>query len=267
MAAAVAIIIPCFNYGQYVREAVQSALDQDATAELIVVDDGSTDSNTLSVLDELQRAGVKIFRQPNKGLPLARNAGIELTSAEFIVCLDADDLLQPTYCSRCLEVMNSRQDVGFVYPTTRVFGDRDKLWSRRAYSGLHLLIDNYIPYAAMFRRKLWADAGGYSGDLKHGYEDWDFWMTAMEHGWRGFHIPEPLFWYRKHGRSMLSASNLERRATKGLLRRRHPRLYSVSQVVRMMVEERFPLPRLMVAVGKEGVARRLTLVLERNKDD
>jgi hypothetical protein len=142
-----------------------------------------------------------------------------------------------------------------VYPSTQVFGDQDKLWSVKSFSGLHLMIDNYIPYAAMFRRTLWDEAGGFSADLKKGYEDWDFWMTAVENGWKGFHLPRPLFWYRKHGQSMLSASNLERRATKRLLRHRHRRLYSLPRVTAMLVAERLPLARLVAAAAKEGVWR------------
>jgi glycosyltransferase involved in cell wall biosynthesis len=255
LSSEVAIIIPCYNHGQYLREAVQSALRQDIKAEVIVIDDGSTDAATIAVLDDLRASGVFVHPQVNKGLPEARNAGIKLTSADFIVCLDADDMLQPAYCSTCLEVMQVKPEIGFVYTTTRVFGTKDKLWSRQKFSGLHVLIDNYIPYSAMFRRQLWEDINGYSAEMKNKYEDWDFWLSAIEKGWKGFHVPRDLFWYRKHGDSMLTFSNLSRKSLKQILRSRHRQLYSFRNITRMMIAEYFPLPRLAWTILRENVLR------------
>jgi glycosyltransferase involved in cell wall biosynthesis len=251
----VAVIIPCYNYGKFVEEAVQSALNQDIKIELIVVDDGSTDPGTLDILKRLRKAGIFILRQPNGGLPKARNAGIKVTSGKYIVCLDADDLIKQSYCSSCLSVMKARPEVGFVYPTTRVFGNENKLWSNMKFSCLHLLVDNYIPCAAMFRRKVWEEVGGFAEGLKDGYEDWDFWLAAVEKGWRGYHIPEALYWYRKHGQSMLSSSNLQRKELKKILRQKHRSLYSPHRIFSMIRKEYFFLPRVARAWVKETLFR------------
>jgi len=254
----VAIIIPCYNYGNFIREAVRSALDQeDIETELIVVDDGSTDPATLKLLDELRGRGIYVFRQSNKGLPSARNAGIRLTSAPYIVCLDADDIISPSYCSTCLEVLETQPDVGFVYSTTRVFGNQNKKWSNLPYSALHLLVDNYIPYSAMFRRQVWEEVGGFDETMRFGYEDWDFWLSAIEKGWRGFHIPKELFWYRKHGKSMLSFSNQRRKELITYLRRKHRNLYSKKQLLKLLKNESHQIPRVVGVLFKEKVLRSL----------
>jgi len=247
----VAVIIPCYNYGRFVEEAVQSVLNQDMKIELVVIDDGSTDLDTLEVLKKLRKKGVFIYRQPNGGISKARNTGVRLTSAENLVCLDADDIIQPAYCSSCYQVMLSRHEVGFVYSTTRVFGDENRLWSNISFSALHLLIDNYLPCAAMFRRRVWEENGGFAETMEHGYEDWDFWLSAVEKGWFGFHLPQALFWYRKHGQSMLSSSNVQRKRLKKILRCRHKSLYSFSYISKALKSESLFTPRVIKAALKE----------------
>lgn len=257
----VAVIIPCYNYGKFVEEAVQSALNQDIKIELVIVDDGSTDPYTLEVLEKLRKKGIFIYRQANGGLSKARNTGVSLTSAEYLVCLDADDIIQPAYCSSCYQVMLSRPKVGFVYSTTRVFGGENRLWSKNPFSILHLLIDNYIPCAAMFRRRLWEENGGFAEIMEYGYEDWDFWLSAVEKGWHGFHLPQAFFWYRKHGQSMLSSSNIQRKKLKKILRCRHRSLYSFRYISRLTKSEFLFIPQVLRAAFKEIFFRPVQLRL------
>jgi glycosyltransferase involved in cell wall biosynthesis len=247
----VAVVIPCFNYGKHIEEAVQSVLNQDIKTEMLVLDDGSTESGTLRVLEGLRERGLMVCRQSNTGLPGARNAGIEKTSSEFIVCLDADDTIEPSYCSSCLNVLLSRPEVGFVYTSTRVFGRKNKVWSNVSYSGLHLLAENYIPSSAMFRRKIWRDTGGFSEEMRTGYEDWDFWLSAAEADWSGYHVPELLFNYRKHDRNMLQSSNDSRKELKRILRQRHGKSYSSANILKLALSELPALPRVSLAVLKQ----------------
>lgn len=264
MSAKVAVVITCYNYGEYVEEAVSSVLGQNVEIELVVVDDGSTDSKTINVLEALKARGVFVFRQPNKGLPGARNSGIRLISVPYIVCLDADDIIAPSYCSTCLRILEANHDVGFVYSTTRVFGKKNKRWSNLSFSALHLLVDNYVPYAAMFRRQVWEEVGGFDENMRFGYEDWDFWLSAIERGWRGFHVPEELFWYRKHGKSMLSSSNQRRNELKNYLRRKHHSLYSPAGVFKLLKSEPLQAPRVVGAIFKEKAFRPLYSLISRS---
>ncbi|MGE5423483.1 MAG: glycosyltransferase family 2 protein [Ignavibacteriales bacterium] len=251
MSSPVAVIITCFNYGRFITQAVDSVLRQDMLVELIIVDDGSYDQATLAVLDNLRNQGITVYRQPNQGLSAARNTGISLTQAEFIVCLDADDMLKPEYCSTCYNAMQDRPEVGFIYTTTRVFGDRNKKWSNYSFSRLHLLWDNYIPYSAMFRRKVWEADGSYDSNPDIVYEDWDFFLTAIENGWEALHIDQELFMYRKHGVSLLTHANRKRKLAKTSLRDKHISLYRFSYIAALVRNEPWNLYRVIISKLKD----------------
>ncbi len=93
--AALAAVIPCFNDGATLLEAVQSARQQDRLNELVVVNDGSTESFTIEVLRALEEEGTQVVHRPNGGLGAARMSGVQATSGEYLFCLDADDRLLP----------------------------------------------------------------------------------------------------------------------------------------------------------------------------
>ena len=99
----ISLIIPCYNYGQYISEAIESVLKQTyQNFEIIVIDDGSTEELTKQVVSELNYPKSKVIRQENRGLSAPRNGGIREARGEFIVPLDADDKLHPTFLQKCL---------------------------------------------------------------------------------------------------------------------------------------------------------------------
>ncbi len=202
------IIIPCYNYGKFLPEALQSALDQTLPpVEIIVVNDGSTDAHTLEVLAGIDHPRVRVLHQENKKLPEARNAGIREARGQFICCLDADDRLDPTYLEKCILTMYTR-GLEICGSWFREFGDSGETVSpdERDFTYGKFLKKNRMPCAAVFRRALWERIGPYRKDLTVGYEDWEFWTRAAASGARAGIVPEPLFFYRKHGRSMIDAA-------------------------------------------------------------
>src|ERR1019366_6284284 len=101
MSCKVSVIMPCFNHGEFLAEAVASVTEIGRDdVELIVVDDGSTDERTRQEVDKLVAQGIKVIRQENKGVAAARNAGILASQGEFIFPLDADDRLRPGWIDR-----------------------------------------------------------------------------------------------------------------------------------------------------------------------
>ncbi len=202
----VAVIIPCFNQGAYVRAAVASVRQQDwPHVECVVVDDGSTDPRTVRILDELGREGIRLVRQENRGLPAARNAGVHSTETPLFVCLDADDRIAPTFISRLLPSLLDNPRVGYCYCWTRFFGARTGRWRCPEYDPKRLLLQNLSPATALVRRAAFDQVGGYRETMIHGYEDWDLWLAFLAAGYAGACVPETLFLYRKQlpGRSML----------------------------------------------------------------
>src|SRR5262245_7459893 len=101
MLTKVSVVIPCFNLGAFLGEAIQSAVNQTRPPhEILVVDDGSTDPDTREVLDGVRVPGTRVVRSPNRGLSAARNLGVRESSGSLICCLDADDRLAPDWLER-----------------------------------------------------------------------------------------------------------------------------------------------------------------------
>jgi len=200
----VSIIIPCYNGTIFLKETIQSALHQIyPNIEIIIIDDGSTDKETLSILNDLKNnPSLRIIHQENRGLSSARNSGIARAEGEYICCLDDDDRITEKYIQECVDVLEKNPDVGFVYSDVQIFGDYEKIWKTGVFDSYHLLHHNYIPVSAVFRKKCWEEVRGYHAVMDSGYEDWDFWLGLVENKWRGMKIPGVFFQHRKHGKTM-----------------------------------------------------------------
>lgn len=124
------VVIPCYNYGQYLPDALESVFNQTFQDwEAIVVDDGSTDPETVKLLSGLERnPRLYVHHQENQGLSTSRNHGIQLARGKYVCCLDADDTLEPTYFEKALSVLESRPETGFVYSWARMFSERGWSW-------------------------------------------------------------------------------------------------------------------------------------------
>ncbi|MBU0640348.1 MAG: glycosyltransferase family 2 protein [Planctomycetes bacterium] len=195
----VAIVIPCYNHGAYLPEAVASVHAQTyAPVECVVVDDGSTDAETRRVLHLLQEAGTRVISQPNQGLAAARNAGVRATEAAFFVPLDADDQLEPGFVERLLPALQRDPQVGFCYCHVQLFGTSNDVWRCLPYDRRRAILYNLCPATALIRRAAFDEVGGYQSDMVHGYEDWDFWLALAAAGYEGRLVPARLLLYRQH---------------------------------------------------------------------
>ena len=204
----VSIVIPCFNYGRFLNEAIDSVLSQTfQDFEIIVVDDESTDAQTLEVLETLNKPKTRLIRQKNQRVSAARNKGIAEAKGKYICCLDADDLLAPTYLEKCVFILETKH-LDVCYSWVQLFGEDNLLWTCGPFLIDELLKGNQVSTAAVFRKSVWERAKGYSTEMLHGYEDWEFWIRIAKLGARGHLIPEPLFLYRKHGVSLTTSTDL-----------------------------------------------------------
>ena len=194
----VSIVIPCFNHGRMLRETLESVeRSRNANlAEVIIVNDGSTDEETCNYLDELAESNYRVIHQPNRGLAAARNAGIRTAQAEFILPLDSDNLIREPYLKRGVEVLIERTEIGVVYADAEFFGEKT---GRRHFPDFDLrriVIENYIDACALFRRSAWESVNGYDEEMRTGWEDWDFWMRLALRGWGFMHLDPIAFDYR-----------------------------------------------------------------------
>ena len=220
------VIIPCRNYGRYLRDALQSLESQTfKDFETILVNDGSDDQFTLETLDDLQHEGVRILHQEKLNVAAALNHGIRVARGRYICCFAADDKFEPTYFEKCLCLLESNPGVGFVYSLVRTFGDENEIWLTEPFDLRMLLEYNHVCATAVFKKIVWEKVGGFDVELD-GYEDWDFWIKAGEAGFRGRLIPEILFNYRRHGLTLNLKADRKSRTLIKRIRSTHAQIFA-----------------------------------------
>jgi glycosyltransferase involved in cell wall biosynthesis len=195
----VSIVIPCFNHGAMLREALASVEEvRNANLlEVIVVDDGSSEIETRKILDELEHDGQCVVRQPNRGPGAARNAGIRLAKGEFILPLDSDNRLRDVYLNEGVSLLKGNSSVGVIYTDIEYFGESSGPVQAPEFDLLSLIRSGFIDCCALFRKHLWEDVGGYDEHMPWmGVEDWDFWLRVAFHGGTFVHLPKVGFEYR-----------------------------------------------------------------------
>jgi len=203
MTPRISVLMPCFNHGAFIGEAIESVLAQTLQDfEIVVVDDGSTDAVTAQTLSQLRTARTTVLTTKNRGLPAARNHAARHASGEFFCALDADDKLVATWFEKAIGVLDERPEIAFVSHWLDTFGDEHWTWKPERCDLPSLLARNAVNGAALVRRDAFEAVGGYDESMREGCEDWDFWLRLLEHGFEGTIIPEVLFHYRRRADSM-----------------------------------------------------------------
>ena len=259
------VIMPCFNKGRFLSEAVASVIrGQTLGVELVVIDDGSTDPETLTEIGKLHGTGITVIRQENRGLAGARNAGVRASQAEYIFPLDADDRLRPGWIDRGIAILDKDPRVGVVYGDAQLFGRRNGRDHVGPFDSDLLLNQNFIHCSALYRRIIWEQNSGYDGTMPvQGYEDWDFWISTFERGWEFHYLPEILFEYRQSDESMLSRATASLQAVQEFVGAKHGVLYrqkyvsKLGEISQMRLSIRWTLRNL-----KRLVEERATLKLK-----
>jgi len=245
------VVIPCYNHGEFLNEAIASVESCGGSHwEIIVVNDGSTNPLTLEQLSVLKAQGYQVIDQENQGLSAARNCGIRAAKGCYILPLDADNCVKLPYLTRAIELLEQHPDVGVVYGNLERFGSESGLIQVPRFSVDLLLRGNAIDACAVFRRSIWSDIGGYDSKIPDqlGYEDWDFWLSIAERGWQFLHLEAVGFAYRCRPASMVSGCNIPEQRSRlfEYICAKHAKLYATH----------FPA----VFAGKE--AERLAAVIE-----
>lgn len=236
----ISIIVPCFNQGRFLSEALESVLLQTyKTWECIIVNDGSSDdTESIATLYVARDDRFKYISKLNGGLSSARNKGITNSTGEFILPLDADDVIGNEYLQLAMEAFLRNEELKLAYCLAEKFGMENCPWHLKDYSYKRLLIDNCIFCSAIFRKKSWDDAGGYDESLKQGWEDWDFWLKILDDTSEVHRIPKVLFYYRVKEVSMVKAMPSEYvEQTKWRIFLMHSEAY----------RKHFPPPQIIVA--------------------
>ena len=226
---AISVIIPCYKQAEFLPEAVESVIAQTFTDwEIVIVDDGSPDA-TGQVADTLARQNptkrIRVVRQANAGVARARNAGIEIARGTCILPLDADDRIEPTMLERTRRLLEEQPGVAIAYTDVRMVGDDNGVVHAGEFNPTILPIANHLSYCSLYRREVWEAVAGYNPNMVVGYEDWDFWVGAVECGYVGRRIPEPLFEYRVRSATRTADAIAHNSELRRQIRLNHPSLY------------------------------------------
>jgi glycosyltransferase involved in cell wall biosynthesis len=220
----VAVVVPCHDDGETLSETLAS-LEGEEAHELVVVDDGSQDPGTLTMLAELTAQGTHVIHQANAGLSAARMTGVDATTAPYVLPLDADDALVPGALAALADCLDAQPQAAVAWGDVEVFGELSMtLRSARELDPWRLTYLNGIPGTSMVRRSALLEAGGWS--MGSGYEDWDLWLSFAERGYSGVHVGRVVLRYRRRSGRMLTDTIPKHEALYARLRERHPELFA-----------------------------------------
>jgi glycosyltransferase involved in cell wall biosynthesis len=231
---AVSVVIPCYRQADLLPEAVASvALQTFRDWEIVVVDDGSPDDTSAVARDlarKLPGRRIRVKRQPNRGLSGARNTGVRLARGRWVLPLDADDLLEATFLEKTVAALERNPSAAIAFTDVQRFGAEDALWRMGPFTAEALSQRNVACCTALYRREVWEAVGGYDETLRRGYEDWSFWISAVERGCTAVHVPEPLFLYRARAGSMIERTAEQAGLVTAEVVARHPRFFPAEAV-------------------------------------
>lgn len=194
------IITPFYNTNEIFHETAKTILNQSFQQfEWIIVNDGSTDELSLSILEFYSKLDqrIRIINHAfNKGLSAARNTGIKNSVTNFLLLIDSDDLLEPTAAEKWFWYLKSHPNAHFVDSYHAAFGEKNYLWSGGFHEGAFNIESNTISMFCLVRKSVFEITGGFDENMLGGLEDWDFWLKCAESGIWGDTLPEYLAWYR-----------------------------------------------------------------------
>jgi len=234
----VSVLVPCFSARRTVFQTLDSVLaaaaEPDAPLlEVVLVDDASPQDDGAAVVEwaEGRDLALTVVRHAyNRGLPDARNTALEHASGEYVLPLDADDLLRPRGLHKLLTGLQARPDADFAYAVLQEFDTSGPIGLRGLYpwEPKRLRYGNYIPALALIRRAALLRVGGYASEGAdqpyQGYEDWDLWCRFIEDGAAGVLVPEIVASYRVAMNSMSANLHLSHVAPLSDMLARHPEL-------------------------------------------
>lgn len=197
-------VITSYNQGTMILEAVRSVCSQTLLPErIIIVDDGSTDKESLAVLGEMKNSPdfpvpVIIQFQENQGVSAARNTGIRSAHSSMVLVLDGDDRIEKEYIEKVYHLLLEHPSMVIASSWMRTFGTLDAIVRPSGGNIVPFLSHNCCPATHILRKKAFERCGGYDESMRSGFEDWDFFLSMLETGkyTRIGIVEEPLISYR-----------------------------------------------------------------------
>ncbi|HEV2771102.1 MAG TPA: glycosyltransferase family 2 protein [Solirubrobacteraceae bacterium] len=234
MRARVAVIIPCFNDGALVPQAVGSIQEREPV-EMVIVDDGSSDATTVEVLAGLASDTIHVVHhEVNGGLSAARTTGLHNTEAPYVFPLDADDLVMPGVLATLADRLDAHPEAMACFGDYEVFGTSSfRRQVPLTIDPYRIAFRNELTATALYRRTMleavnaWEPVVAGAGGRDDFFEDWHLWMSLAERGAVGVHVGREKVVYRRrlHADRLTAAGEARRREQYRRLKERHPDLF------------------------------------------
>ena len=189
--------MPFYNQSTFIEEAVKSVKGQTyKNVELIIINDGSTDQGTETLLNKYESSNVKVFHTTNKGVSAARNFGITQSTGEYILPLDADDFIHHDFIETTVSVLDEQPNISIVRTGVEYFGEKTGSYFLPPYSRKNHLVQNLFFNSSLMRRSAMFAIEGYDQDFVDGWEDWDMFLRYVKNESQVYTLNKPYLFYR-----------------------------------------------------------------------
>lgn len=203
----VSVITPYFNVGEVFEQTYRCVMNQTFPwFEWIIVDDGSTNEDSIRRLHHLAETDtrIRVYTKENEGAAAARNYAVKQAQTEYLAMYDADDLIEPTFLETLYLALLHTPQAAWAYTDIVTFGAEEFLW-KREFSSQIMREDNVVPITSMVRKSAFDAVGGFDVEKFPFHEDWHFWLKLLSRKMRPVHVKDYLFWYRNEKKGMLMA--------------------------------------------------------------
>lgn len=229
----VSVIIPCYNHGNFILETLTNILNSTyKNIEIVIVNDGSTDSNTNNILNSIKYDNVKVITTINQGTAGACKTAMQYVTGDYILPMGSDDKIDVTYIQKAVNILDINNKIGIVYCKAEFFGERTGLWNLPQFSIEQMKQGNCIFCSALFRKNDYDKTSGYNPNMKN-WEDYDLWLSLLELGVEVYQIPEVLFYYRQTKKQKTNKVKNDKKRIELLqnqIRENHPNFFKINTI-------------------------------------
>jgi len=205
----ISIVVPCFNSGKTLKRTIESIKKQTwPEKEIILVNDGSNDKNTLEVLKSYKNDSlVKVVDQENRGLSSARNTGVLHSRGNYLFFLDSDDWINLNALEE-FYIFFQNNNSSYIFSDCSLEGSNKGI-RKKVFNLFEQMFINQIPYSIFIPKKIFINNGFYDEKMLSGYEDWEFNIRLASNKYYGKRLSKPLFHYNVSNSGMLISKSIK----------------------------------------------------------
>ena len=261
----VSIITPYYNNAQYLEEFLESVFAQTyKNWEMLFVDDASPDEIAEMAVKRHNDTRIKFHRlENNSGGAVARTVGFSMSSGEYVLYFDPDDIMHPWHLQALMAEALSSKSPDIVMMNLICFGAKTAYRTSVVRTERELTTQQWIPGPSLTKRKLWLATGGQSAapEIRFGSQDWEFWLHCFEKcaPLTVAHVPLPTFLYRQHPTALCSKSDHYEYKIRSRIIADHPSIFARYGTTQQFLAQGYA--KTVFALAVVGQWRKMALVL------